>query len=818
MENILQEIKQFYGVEVAKYCKMKNVKLKKVKSGAILFDNFTNIRECSEILKSQIDESLFTNFLVKVCNIPESSSKKPIYPLKEKIYKEDNDYLKNVNPKVILRERSSYVSFKNSSNNCIFDICSSGRKIYDNIIRSKEGIFDKTEIDSELSNHLIPILKRFQQNHKNYSYKYHFNRILKNESTDKCLNSTIHSYRKVDDIEIKTKDICYVFGYILRKIVPLELFGSFRNVEVINKIIYAIVNSRRFQPIYLKKYIKLLNINQIKWLKFIKEESIKYHIICTLIIWFINNYFYKILNKLYYWTQHPEAIGKRLFIKIGKWKAMKRNFIRDFIRKNTLIGSFKNNSISPKCEFKLNFKNSGIRPIAKTSYTAEEKAHMLILLKFLSQLCVKEYGIVSMAEFRNKFKTIGHERNNSDKEYTKIWLVVCDIDDAFGSIILDKLYYIIRTLCKDLPRKLFLKRIVSIPVRRKTGNLILEPYFTEFPQSLPIGTIFAFSNLKTDDKYPTFIMKEKLLNDIKKCIFGQEVTIGQKKYLVSKKGILQGTILSNIFSNIYYNYIYHQKLSGFINSGLLFRYVDDTIYISENKESAEKFLKIINEGFPEYNCSFKKPKIQTNLPSQIVHATNEINFLGHEINCFSLESVPSFKDAHFSHLFTVIMRNKKHLNHITMFKQRISNCSYLRLSKMILHDSSISAYQFLRIVKKISIMQAWRAYVFIQKLFGNPYFLYRDCQQIFCIIKQSNKKILQIFLQYYMEGNKNIFNRKIIKNKIWFLLWSGYRQAFSTNKDLQNLYGDGIKREIMKYKKLVKPKRLNVKNKLVISL
>lgn len=73
-------------------------------------------------------------------------------------------------------------------------------------------------------------------------------------------------------------------------------------------------------------------------------------------------------------------------------------------------------------------------------------------------------------------------------------------------------------------------------------------------------------------------------------------------------------------------------------------------------------METINEGFPEYNCSFKQSKIQTNLPHKTNYTMNEIKFLGYKINCYSLESLPYFKDAHPSHLFTLAkIRNAKML-------------------------------------------------------------------------------------------------------------------------------------------------------------
>ncbi|KAL2751647.1 telomerase reverse transcriptase-like isoform X1 [Vespula maculifrons] len=702
MEDIWNELKKFYGVQVATYCKSKNLMLEKIKCGAIKLHNCADLMECSRILQDEKEQPLFSNFLAsQFCNLKLPSKKKTLSD-EEKIKEENNPYLNNINLKVILREKSNFISTKSVSNNCILDTALSVKDIYNNIIKIKVNRLNDTEVDQNYSNQLMFILKNFQKKHKKYSYNVHLNNILEKNNVGRYHGTLTQSWQQIDEIEIDIKKI----------IVPLELFGSYKNVQIIHKLIYSILKSARFQPIYLKSYINKLNIEKIKWLKCYKEESVKWLIII-----------------------HPAAIGKRLYIKNGRWKTIKKHFVKDRVNKKVFINVFENKWFSSKSEFKLFLKHSGLRPIAKTSYTSKEEDHMTMLLKFLRQLCVTHYGLASMSQFRDKYKAIVYKRNNYN--CNKIWLVSCDINDAFSSIRLDKLNNIIKLLCENLPNKLGLKWMALLPVKSKTGNLRFEQYFVDLYVALPIGTIHAPTTITMSKTHVTYIMKQNLLDNINKCIFGQKIEIKKKKYLLNK-GILQGTILSN-------------QLSEFMQSGMLFRYVDDTLYVSENRESAEKFMETINEGFPEYNCSFKQSKIQTNLPHKTNYTTNEIKFLGYKINCDSLESLPYFKDAHPSHLFTLAMKNKKCEDAITMFKQRITNYSYLRLSKIILHDPTNCTHRLKIFVKKISIMQAWRALMFIQKLFGDTHKLYTNHQKIFLTIKISNRKIVRAVLNHCIE-------------------------------------------------------------------
>lgn len=78
-------------------------------------------------------------------------------------------------------------------------------------------------------------------------------------------------------------------------------------------------------------------------------------------------------------------------------------------------------------------------------------------------------------------------------------------------------------MCQDLPNKLDLKWMAFLPVKSKTGNLRFEQYFVDLYIALPIGTIHAPTTISMNKTHITHVTKQNLLDDIKKCIFGQKV-------------------------------------------------------------------------------------------------------------------------------------------------------------------------------------------------------------------------------------------------------------------------------------------------------
>lgn len=70
-----------------------------------------------------------------------------------------------------------------------------------------------------------------------------------------------------------------------------------------------------------------------------------------------------------------------------------------------------------------------------------------------------------------------------------------------------------------------------------------------------------------------------------------------RKYFRQRIGIPQGSVVSTILCNIYYAHLEKKKLD-FMNDedGLLLRLIDDFLFITMNKEHAQRFLQAMGDG------------------------------------------------------------------------------------------------------------------------------------------------------------------------------------------------------------------------------
>ncbi|GES82426.1 telomerase reverse transcriptase [Rhizophagus clarus] len=90
------------------------------------------------------------------------------------------------------------------------------------------------------------------------------------------------------------------------------------------------------------------------------------------------------------------------------------------------------------------------------------------------------------------------------------------------------------------------------------------------------------------------------------------------KYYTQKIGILQGSILSSLLCSIYYGVMEHSELQ-FVkdDNGILLHLLDDFLYISTKKENAIKFVTVMHQGHPEYQCIINKKKTIVNFNIKI---------------------------------------------------------------------------------------------------------------------------------------------------------------------------------------------------------
>ncbi|KAJ3333177.1 hypothetical protein HDU76_010781 [Blyttiomyces sp. JEL0837] len=118
-----------------------------------------------------------------------------------------------------------------------------------------------------------------------------------------------------------------------------------------------------------------------------------------------------------------------------------------------------------------------------------------------------------------------------------------------------------------------------------------------------------------------------LLSLVKEHLQNNVIKYGGNFYRQTK-GIPQGSVLSTLLCSLYYDDMELQNLQEYFTpTSLLLRLVDDFLFVTPERDLADKFLRTMLQGFPNYGCFVNPSKSICNFRptaySDDVKSTNE---------------------------------------------------------------------------------------------------------------------------------------------------------------------------------------------------
>ncbi|XP_029052021.1 telomerase reverse transcriptase-like isoform X2 [Osmia bicornis bicornis] len=677
---------------------------------------------------------------------------------KETTYPPSNLILANLSLEIYLRNTSAILpirTFHQMTIKCILDTAKTGVEIYKDIINTPVNDIVITDYEASIPS-ISLLLEKFQKHHK----MFHYSSILKHLISKQEVNQ-----KSQCKYAINTKQMKLFFNLVFTKVIPLNIFGKLRNLKKIKKALFHLLKIPCFKALDLKLYINKLDISSINWLQSIKKPNIAWVLLAKFVKWLFTGFLLKVLHTYFHVTTVSSYNNERIYIVRSEWFKINKRFIQRKIRSNALQLDLRCSHWKPPLTvYKLYPKYSTVRPLFVLRYKNDnERTNFFILHLFLKQLHITEYGLSS---FEDKWKSIvQHKHTLKDK---KLYFVLCDVMDAFGSIIQGKLFDIIRSFCEKLPENLILRNYAVKSKISKDDILCYKQYFCDshLQLSVPPGTLYA----RTD--HIQQIKKSWLLEKIRKYIFHQTVQIGKKYYIVTK-GIVQGGIISPILSDIYFDFVIQKEMAVFLRTGQIIKFVDDMLFVTEDEDSAKQLLQLTAKGIPKYNCRFKTAKTQTNVACNEGTVTNNISFIGYKINCTTSEVQYNIPNINLRYLMSL----KKNWNPLKILQLKLCNVVNLKLSNIVLDTRINSGTTIKAALENAGLMQANRACVSINELFDD---IQTNAESIFKIIKNSNKLIARFVIKIFLKCEGKVKELRIRRwnKEILSILWASYKRIF----------------------------------------
>ncbi|KAK0168900.1 hypothetical protein PV327_002658 [Microctonus hyperodae] len=623
-----------------------------------------------------------------------------------------------------------------------------------------------------------PIFESFLKKHKRYPYKY----FLKNLPQDKSLING----------QISRQQLQSYFRRIFAIVVPVELFGDMGNLKKIQRMINNYFKTAFGEYFSAQAVTNNLNIRAVEWLCAVEDESMKISIMSQLVESFFEEYIMAVLGT-YIYTEKMTSSNEKIFCRLTHWIYHSNKYIRQKktdgvykeVTENDLHNEIPNNI--PDAKLSLHLKKNGIRPILLTHPTPSQKREANILNKLLHQLFLKKFELVTLHQLEKLWRNI--HMCCSGKLDKPLYFISCDIHDAFGSINQQKLLDIVLGMMDELDDKLILQNFAIFKPQYSKTQYIYREYFDSpsLPLVLPAKTLSCRDNNKSSIVFE----KEWLKNRMKSYILQRKIFIHNKLHYQTK-GIGQGIPLTSLLCEIYYGNMVLEKLGSFTESGQLLRYVDDFLYFTQDKSSAERFLEQVHSGIDSYDCTFNPTKTSTNLPP---YCMEEFVYLGYRFNIKTFDVTPEISKIHIRYLTNLSRPDST--KSLATFTKRLKSVGSVKINKLVLDPSINSKASIEKTIYKITMLSAERCFTYLLSIFDAKEI---SGSRIFDIIKKHSVNSLWIKLsRFSFATNKD---RKQVSKSIKSTIWRIYLQVFRRNIQLFKKLGPHIKRRLKQINKI----------------
>nr|QNC69517.1 telomerase reverse transriptase (TERT) [Pomacea diffusa] len=546
----------------------------------------------------------------------------------------------------------------------------SGQEIDARVPRMTEDFSHSQHVQSNflgLGEPVRQFMKHFLQNHRKCPYWSLLNHYCPVKSkevrkkqtpkpTDQSLrkraSQSHHSYKKLNTGRL-LEDFCVhfkVFGFlraVLKRVVHVQLFGGCKNMALFLKSVMKLVRLGKHEKLCLGEVMRGIKVKHCVWLLSVRCHRDKAHHMAQFLWWLLTFFVMHLIRTFFYCTDTAVYRNRTMYYRKTVWLKLQTRAIQDFrkstnlhritqSKKNELLASSQALGVSvlrflPKTRSLRPIVNMSKKPVpalpSQSTSVKSTNQHLARLLQVLacekshdSSICGRSVsGMDDLCVALKCFLT----KREADGDSRHLYFVKTDIKRCFDSIQQPLLHSIVHSiLSKAGPQLYFVQKYSTVMI---SGGQIKRMFYTDTTRladyecdSYIFAQCKAASNnlsdvIFIDQMITQFENFETLLKLLSSHLYNNIIKIG-KQYYIQQGGISQGSVVSTMLANLYLAHLEAVHLFPAADDELSVRMVDDCLFITPNKARAERFLSVMIEGFPDYNCFVNLDKIVTNFP------------------------------------------------------------------------------------------------------------------------------------------------------------------------------------------------------------
>ncbi|KAF9147000.1 hypothetical protein BG015_011419, partial [Linnemannia schmuckeri] len=437
---------------------------------------------------------------------------------------------------------------------------------------------------------------------------------------------------------------------IVKKVIPLAMFGSADNRAVILRAMTRFIRLRKFETMPLQYVLQGFRLSECEWLQdshrghegrsvrhIPPSASDKQHeILHEFLYWLFDGFLMPLLQATFYVTDSSYQRNKVFYYRHELWRIITQSAVNSIQGKMFIKMAPEEVSACNNVYSKVRFlpKTNELRPIINLGRktprmvnggfagdyksTNDRLKTASLILAYERSRQMECSSAIGMSDLFHRLKKAKEKLvNSSTHKQQRLYMVKVDIKKAFDSINQENLLKLLHETLKE--DKYIIRRHSKVNpadgrmMKRFKANATAPDGMLPFLDFAREQAAFSKHAVLVDKVVHPSESKKFVVNLIKYHVQENIVKFGRHFYKQTT-GIPQGSILSPALCRFFYDEMEKSALLHLSQSddSALVRLADDFLFISHSKGKATEFLKIMSSGHPEFGCFINESKTVTN--------------------------------------------------------------------------------------------------------------------------------------------------------------------------------------------------------------
>ncbi|GAA5958254.1 hypothetical protein JCM10213_002618 [Rhodosporidiobolus nylandii] len=444
-----------------------------------------------------------------------------------------------------------------------------------------------------------------------------------------------------------------VEGYVLDvvdQVIPRAFWGSASNSKLIKSRISAFIRQRRWESTSVHALLQSFSVLDCDWLappsssnkenRQQKPNSTdlekRQELLADFLFWFFDGFVVDLVRTAFYVTDAATHQHRPLYFRQDDWNALCAPLLAalgktvfEKVPPTQLIPLQQNRELGFSY-VRLLPKETGVRPIVnlarrplKIGPNGQKEVGRPInkILQSVFNVLTferkrKPHLVGALVSDPNEIfaKLKGYKTRMLEKhsELPKIYFIKVDVRACYDTIQQDKLLEIVEGVLSEAVY--WVQKFSRVTA---TGLQVVKQFRRQACTDGDLGPFEELASTLADELHNAVfadqvvydrVVRDKLLQLLREHITTNLVKVGGRLYR-QKEGIPQGSVLSSLLCSLFYGDMEREKLAFTDDpDSVLLRYVDDFLLLTTKKDIASRFLRVMDDGIPEYGCSISAEK------------------------------------------------------------------------------------------------------------------------------------------------------------------------------------------------------------------